>query len=199
MMEDSFQAWVLRASVSGFTAGCKLLPPDTPRFGHLLKVQQAGLCLFGLLTDVRVRDDLAVRQLILVGNLEREVVLDQRENRLVPLEIDVVTVGYRIGGERVVYGLAPQPPLSLDALTVADDADLRAFTTRLDYLSLLLVTRGVPADELLVAHLSQAAVARPPEARRDFLVGAGQELARLLNHDLRRLETLLRRLRAAAN
>ncbi|GAB4447258.1 MAG: hypothetical protein Kow0031_29810 [Anaerolineae bacterium] len=198
-MNQPFQAWVLRASVGGFIAGCKLLPPDTPRFGNLMKVQQADLCLFGLLTDVQVRDDLAARQLILVGNLEREVVLDQRENRLVPLEISVVTVGYRSGGGRVMYGLAPQPPLSLDALTVADAAELRAFTHRLDYLPLLLETRGVSVDELLLAHLSQAAAARAPDARYDFLVGAGRELARLLHHDLRRLETLLRRLRAAIN
>jgi hypothetical protein len=194
-----FQAWVLRANVAGFTAGCRFLPAHTPRFGDLIKVQLAELCLFGLLVDVRAQDDLAVRQLILVDQLEPEVVLDQRENRLTPLEIDVVTVGYRRGGERVMYGLAPQPPLSLDALTVADDADLRAFTARLDYLPLLLETRQIPADELLVAHLSRAVAARTVEARYHFLVEAGRELARLLTHDLRRLETLLCRLRVAAN
>ncbi len=198
-MNIPFQAWVLRANVASFTAGCRILPSHTPRFGDLIKIQQADLCLFGLLVDVRIQDDLAVRQLILVDNLEPEVVLDQRENRLTPLEIEVVTVGYRRGGGRIVYGLAPQPPLSLDALAVADDADLRAFTARLDYLSRLLDTRNIPADELLLAHLSQAAAARTPETRRDFLVKAGRELARLLNHDLLRLETLLRRLWAVSN
>jgi hypothetical protein len=198
-MTDLFQAWVLRANVAGFTAGCRFLPAHTPRFGDLIKIQQAELCLFGLLVDVRAQDDLAVRQLILVDKLEPEVVLDQRENRLTPLEIDVVTVGYRRGGGRIVYGLAPQPPLSLDALTVADDADLRAFTVRLDYLSLLLETRNISADELLLAHLSRAAAARATEVRYRFLVEAGRELARLLTHDLRRLETLLCRLRVAAN
>ncbi len=61
MPHNTFKAWVLRAGVAGFTAGCRVLKPDAPQFGNLIKVRQAGLCLFGLLYDVSVKDDLAAR------------------------------------------------------------------------------------------------------------------------------------------
>ena len=104
-------------------------------------------------------------------------------------------VGYQ-QGKRLVQGLPPQPPLSLDILVLCEDNDLRAFTERFDYLRLVLNAPQIPVDELLVNNLQRAAEACPPENRRKFLVGAGRELARLLNDDLIRLDTILRRIRA---
>jgi len=188
--------WVLRASTVGFTVGCRLLQPSLPQFGDLVKVplpeQQTEI--FGLIYDVQVRDDPAVRQLILVGDLEREALLDQRENRLVPIEVSVLVVGYQ-KGKQIIHGLPPQPPLSLDILVLCEDPELRAFTERLDYLQLVLNAPQIPIDELLVNNLQRAAAACPPERRRRFLVDAGRELARLLNDDLVRLNMILRRIR----
>jgi hypothetical protein len=186
--------WVLRSSTVGFAVGCRVLEPSVPRFGDLVKVQLPdGTTIFGLIYDVQVEDDLAVRQLILAGELEPEAVLDQRENRLVPIELSVLIVGYQRNGA-IIQGLPPQPPLSLDILTMCTDKELRTFTQQLDYLRLVLNTPQLPADELLVANLSRAAVAQPPENRRQFLVKAGRELARLLSFDLVRLDGMLRRL-----
>ncbi len=82
-VRNNFTAWVLRASLVGFTAGCKLLLQDVPHFGDLVKVRANGTFnLFGLIYDVTVQDDPLVRQLILADVLEPELVLDQRENRL---------------------------------------------------------------------------------------------------------------------
>jgi hypothetical protein len=186
--------WVLRASTAGFVVGCRVLQPEVPQFGDLVKVLLDNAGVFGLIYDVQVRDDPAVRQLILAGEMEPEAVLDQRENRLVPIEISVLVVGYQ-QQKRIVQGLPPQPPLSLDTLILCDDAELRNFSAQLHYLQLVLNARQLPADELLVANLRRTAAAYPPETRRRFLVSAGRELARLLNNDLIRLDTILQRIR----
>jgi hypothetical protein len=188
--------WVLRASTVGFAVGCRVLQPDTPRFGDLVKVSLSdGIHIFGLIYDVQVRDDPAVRQLILAGELEPEAILDQRENRLVPIELSVLVVGYQREGELPMQGLPPQPPISLDTLILCDDGDVRAFTRQLDYLRLVLNAAQIPGDELLIANLRRAAEVRPPETRRQFLLEAGRELARLLSFDLVRLDGILRRIK----
>ncbi|GIK41514.1 MAG: hypothetical protein BroJett011_53470 [Chloroflexota bacterium] len=188
--------WVLRASTVGFAVGCRVLQPSTPHFGDLVKVSLPdGMNIFGLIYDVQVRDDPAVRQLILAGELEPEAILDQRENRLVPIELSVLIVGYQREGQSLEQGLPPQPPISLDSLTLCDDADIRIFTGQLDYLRLVLNALQIPSDELLIANLRRAAAIRSPETRRQFLLEAGRELARLLSFDLVRLEGILRRIK----
>lgn len=188
--------WVLRASTVGFAVGCRVLEPSVPQFGDLVKVPLPDETrIFGLIYDVQVRDDPAVRQLILAGQMEPEAVLDQRENRLVPIEISVLVVGYQPKGEQIQQGLPPQPPLSLDTLIRCNEADIRAFTQQLDYLRLVLNAAQIPADELLIANLRRAAELYPPETRRQFLLNAGRELARLLSFDLVRLDGILRRIK----
>ncbi len=188
--------WVLRASTVGFAVGCRILQPNTPHFGDLVKVpgQPNGIDVFGLIYNVEVRDDPAVRQLILVGEMEPEAVLDQRENRLVPIELSVLAVGYQ-QGKTMIQGLPPQPPLSLDTLTVSEELEVVRFTENLDYLRLVLNSAQIPSDELLVANLRRATLARSPDQQYPFLLRAGRELARLLNTDLTRLEAILHRLK----
>lgn len=187
--------WVLRASTVGFTVGCRVLQPSTPHFGDLVKVPVSdAINVFGLIYNVQVQDDPAVRQLILVGEMETEAILDQRENRLVPIEISVLVIGYQ--QEKQIYqGLPPQPPLSLDLLILCSDADIRDFTRTFDYFRLVLNSAQIPADEVLVTNLRRAAEVQPPETRRQFLIDAGRELARLLSFDLVRLDNILRRIR----
>ncbi|HEX9925632.1 MAG TPA: hypothetical protein VGD99_23450, partial [Anaerolineae bacterium] len=171
--------WVLRASTVGFAVGCRVLQPSVPQFGDLVKVPLPDEShVYGLIYDVQVRDDPAVRQLILAGEMEPEAVMDQRENRLVPIEISVLVVGHQ-RNDTIVQGLPPQPPLSLDILIMCDDAEIRAFSERLDYLRLVLNANQIPVDELLVANLHRAAAVHPPETRQPFLIKVGRELARL--------------------
>jgi hypothetical protein len=141
--------WVLRASTVGFTIGCRILQPNVPQFGDLVKV---------------------------------------------PLPDDGTNIfGLKDGG--ITQGLPPRPPLSLDMLIMCDENDLRGFASRLDYLRLVLNAAQIPADEVLITNLQRTAAAHPPETRRAFLIGAGRELARLLNADLVRLDSILRRIR----
>ncbi len=188
--------WVLRASTVGFAVGCRILQPNTPHFGDLVKVvlHPDEMDIFGLIYDVQVKDDPSVRQLILAGEMEPEAIMDQRENRLVPIEISVLVVGYQQHGV-TIQGLPPQPPLSLDLITVGNDADLRSFTTQLDYLRLIINASQIPTDELLIANIRRSAAARPPDQQYGFLLKVGRELARLLNQDLVRLDAILRRIK----
>jgi len=193
--------WVLRAGTADFAVGCRVLEPNVPQFGDMVKVPLTdSSAVFGLIYNVQVEDDLAVRQLILAGELEPQIIKDQRENRLVPIELSILTVGHQ-QDRRISHGLPPQPPLSLDKLTICSDADLRAFTRvtdytyRFDYLRLVLNATHAPTDELLIASLNRAAQAQPPEIRRRFLLAAGRELARLMSLDMMRLDGILQRIK----
>lgn len=191
---SNFTAWVLRSSMAGFTAGCIALQQEAPHFGDLVKIQQDSFQSLGLIYDVKVNDDLVVRQLILANMLEPELVLDQRENRLAPIEINVLMVGWR-ADQKMSRGLPPQPPVCLDMVTICDETELRIFSADLTYLRLVLNASGVPADELLATHLKRAAGCRAIEARYPFLLSAGRELAYLLSADLIRLDSILKRIR----
>lgn len=197
---------VLRSSTVSFTVGCPIQSPESesnmPNFGDLVQVALPNdLTVFGLVYDVRIQDDAAVRQTILAEVLEPGQIRDQLENRLGLLEISVLAVGYQ-RQNKITQGLPPQPPITLNSLIRCDETALRKFTAtdqenvfRLDYIRLVLNAAQVPADELLVANLTQIAAAYPFEMRRKFLTDAGRELARLLSYDLVRLDGILRRIK----
>lgn len=186
---------VLRAGTRGFTIGCTVMQPDIPAFGSFVRVQGRApdSVIYGLIYDVSVEDDPFVRQFI-SANPPDEVVRDQRQNRQMPIEVSVLTVGCG-DGQAIRYCLPAQPPAALDWLYLCNDDEVRAFTSRFDYFRLVLEAREVPADELLAASLRLAAAARPESDRTSFLIAAGRELARLLAGDPVRLEGLLLRLR----
>lgn len=185
---------VLRASTRGFTIGCAVMQPELPAFGSFVRAdgQRPTDALYGLIYDVSVEDDLFVRQFISAGAPE-EVVLDQRENRQVPIEVSVLAVGCRVAGT-IRHCLPAQPPVTLEWLYTCTDEEVVAFTARTEYFRLVLEARDMPADEVLAASLRAAAAARPEPERETFLVNAGRELTRLLSGDPVRLEGLLRRL-----
>lgn len=192
---------VLRAGTRGFAIGCAVLQPDIPAFGSFVRAEglRPGSAIYGLIYDVSVEDDPFVRQLVSAQVREPEVVLDNRENRQVPIEVSVLAVGTGQGsggdGGHIHHCLPAQPPVTFDWLYQCSDEEVRAFTARFDYFRLVLEARDVPADELLAASLRGAAAARPEGERETFLLEAGRELARLLAGDPVRLEGLLRRVR----
>jgi hypothetical protein len=186
---------VLRSSIRGFVVASRIPEPDVPVFGSFVKaeIQRGATELIGLVYDIQIADDPFIRQLALQEEPDQVALADQREIRGVPIEVGVVAVGYH-DGTHVYHGLPPQPPIMLNRILICDDDQVRAFTARLDFLRLLLNSREVPADELMVSCLRLAALARPEAERRDFLLHAGRELSRLMGADLVRLEALLGRL-----
>ena len=192
---------LLRSSTTGFVFGCSVPEPDVPRFGDFVKApaQRGRTNVIGLIYDIVIEDDPFVRQMVATRDLDEAYILDQRENRQVPLEVSVLSIGYDSGGDsgpsKIMCGLPPQPPVTLDSIRACSPTEILDCTSRLDYLRLIINSPEAPVDELMVVSLGNAAAARPPEDRTVFLRQAGRELAKLMSRDLPRLENLLRRIR----
>jgi len=188
---------VLRASTVGFACGTRSNEMNLPSFGAFVIVPGQAPhdpVLIGLIYAIRIDDDPLIRQLIMANHLNTATIRDQRENRMVPVEISVVNVGYQVEGASY-HSLPPRPPISLDPVFLCGDGDVRAFTQSFDFFRLVLNAPEVPTEELMAAAIRQAAVARPAHEQRDFLVRAGRRLATMLSSDLPRLDHLLRLIR----
>lgn len=149
---------ILRASTSGFAVGCRVSQLQTPAFGSLVKAHpvEAREAIYGLIYDMNIDDDQLIRRLVMVENPRPEVIEDQRRNRLLPIEMSVLAIGYSINGE-IRHGLPPRPPLNLDPVEICvEAAEVARFTDHLGYLRLILRAAGggVPVDQLLVAHIA---------------------------------------------
>ena len=125
-------------------------------------------------------------RLVLAESPRQSVIEDQRNNRLLPIEMSVLAVGYRQGDD-LVRALPPRPPLNLDPVLLVDDPEeVIEFTEQPGYLRLILRNAGgpVPVDQLLVAHVRQAHALRGGDDRWAAAIVA--ELIDLLrsNYDL---------------
>ena len=187
-------ARLLRAGTTGFVAGCRVDQVDVPAFGALVRAPvDADYQVFGLITDIHIDDDGLVRQLVTADRVSDEVLRDNRERRIVPLEVSVLAVGYEQGG-RIYHMLPPRPPLSLDSVYLCDDHDLVRFTSagRLGYFRHILRAEDIPVAEVLAAHLQQATAAhREGLPWKDSAV---RELIGLLRDDYATLTSVLRAL-----
>ncbi|MBX3055617.1 MAG: hypothetical protein KF770_04010 [Anaerolineae bacterium] len=155
---------ILRASTAGFAVGCRVGQLRAPAFGGLVRARPLDEreAIYGLIYDMLIDDDPLVRRLVLAESPRESAIQDQRENRILPVEMSVMAVGYEMYGEpeaasgRVHHTLPPRPPLNLDPVELVDNPDdVRAFTDDLGYLRLILRAVGtpVPVDQLLVAHI----------------------------------------------
>ena len=193
-MDDRLVGRVLRASTVGYACGTRSNEIDTPSFGAFVQTRHSNgveLDVIGLIYAIRIDDDPLVRQLIMANQVNMPTLRDQRENRMVPVEISIVNVGYRVGGDSF-HNLPPRPPMSLDPVYICDNECIYDFTQKFDFFRLVLNTSEVPSEELLAAALKHAAAARPAREQRDFLINAGRRLAQMLGYDLPRLNHLLR-------
>ena len=139
---------------------------------------------YGLVTDIHIDDDGLVRQLAASGNLPEEVIQDNRLNRNVPVELSVLFVGYS-DADKVSYLLPPRPPLSLDRMFTCSEEEIRTFTSagRFGYLRHILGAQGLPAADLLAAHLMQAGRAHAAKGNTAWAKDAIQEVITLLRDD----------------
>lgn len=181
---------LLRAGTSGFVAGCRVNQLDAPAFGALVRAPlNDGYQVYGLIYDIRIEDDGLIRQLVTAENVAAEVMQDNRERRIVPVELFVLTVGYEQNGV-IHHTLPPRPPLSLDLIYACDDTELARFTSagRFGYFRHILGNEDIPIGEVLAAHIAQAAKAQKAAAWRE---AATQELITLLRDDYAALMSIL--------
>src|ERR1041385_7928968 len=192
-MEEKLVGRVLRSSTVGYACGTRSHELEVPSFGAFVQTSHnngTNVDVIGLIYAIHIDDDPLVRQLIMPNQMNVATLRDQRENRMVPVEISIVNIGYRIGGESF-HAMPPRPPVSLDPVYICDDECIYEFTQKFDFFRLVLNTSEVPAEELIAAALKHAAQARPVREQREFLVNAGRRLAQLLSYDLPRLNHLL--------
>jgi hypothetical protein len=187
-----------RSSTTGFVFGCSVPAPEVPLFGSFVRaaIQQQQADAIGLIYNIVVEDDQFVRPMISADDKmdedEYETYLqDQRRNRQVPIEVSVLTVGYR-NDSGYNHALPPQPPMLLDKIYYCDDDEIRSFTERFDFLQLILDSVDAPSDQLIAASLLKAASVHSDRDR--FLKAAGRELAKLMSRDIARLQKLLKRI-----
>jgi hypothetical protein len=185
---------VLRASTTGFDCGTRGNRIDEKHtFGSFVKVpitDDESTFVVGLIYAIRIDDDPLARELVMAAGVDNNTLMDQRDNRMVPVEVCVVNVGFMLNGE-IVHSLPPRPPLSLCEVELCSADEVYGFTQRCDYFRLVLNAKEVPSDELIAAALRWAAFAYPEEERYEFLVRCGRNLAGLLSHDLKRLSHVL--------
>lgn len=179
---------ILRASTTGFAVGCRVGQLSHPAFGALVKAQPVDdrEAIYGLIYNMNIDDDQLVRRLVLAENPPTSVIEDQRQNRLLPIEMSVIAIGYEQDGV-ILHGLPPRPPLNLDPVElVIEPYNIVEFTERLSYLRLILRATGspVPVDQLLVAHILDVYKLRGEDAV--WATAVIQELIELLrsNYDI---------------
>ncbi len=183
---------LLRAGTTGFIAGCRVSQLTVPAFGALVRAPLGeGYQVYGLIHDIHIDDDGLVRQLVTADNVSAEVMKDNRERRIVPVEMSVLAVGYEQDG-KVHHLLPPRPPLSLDVIYLCDDKDLARFTSagRFGYFRHILNGKDLPVGEVLAAHLEQASKAHGVESGK-WKERAIQELITLLRDDYPTLMSVL--------
>lgn len=187
-MSDPEIGRVLRASTAGFAVGCRVSQLNVPAFGNLVKAQpvETGQAIYGLIYDMHIDDDPLVRRLVLAENPNPELINDQRRNRMLPIEMSVLAVGYQSTGH-IRYGLPPRPPLNLDPVYLcANQEEIIRFTDRLAYLRLILraADNNLPVDQLLVAHIIDIYQLRHQD--KQWLMSVASELIELLrsNYDV---------------
>jgi len=130
-----------------------------------------------------------VRQLVTASEVREKVIADSRVNRIVPVEMSVLAVGYELGG-RISHLLPPRPPLSMDVIYLCSDVELAKFIEagHFGYLRHVLQAKDLPVGEVLAAHINQVKVKTKNEK---WVEAATQELITLLRDDYPTLMSVL--------
>ena len=179
---------LLRAGTTGFIAGCRVNQLDAPSFGALVRAPLSNTYqIYGLIYDIHIDDDGLVRQLVTADNVSDEVMRDNRERRIVPVEMSVLTVGYEQDG-KIFHLMPPRPPLSLDVIYKCEAADIARFTERFGYFRHVLNSKDLPIGEILAAHIRQASAAHQDKSWKEK---ATQEIITLLRDDYPTLMAVL--------
>ena len=182
--------YLLRAGTSGFVAGCSVSQMEAPSFGALVRAPIGeDYSVYGLIYDIHIDDDGLVRQLVTAAEVREKVIADSRVNRIVPVEMSVLAVGYEQGG-KISHLLPPRPPLSLDVIYLCSDSELAKFTNagHFGYFRHILQAKDIPIGELLAVHILEV---KNKTADAAWLEQATRELITLLRDDYPTLMSVL--------
>ena len=186
---------LLRGSATGCVVGCRVSQINAPSLGGMVRIpldETNNNQTYGLIYDINIDDDGLVRQLITSDNVENHVIMDNRINRNVPVEISVLFIGYEQSGE-ILHLLPPRPPLTLDEILLCSPDDLCRFTNagHFGYFRHILRAADLPVSELLASHLRQTDAAQTAAGHAEWVENAAKELITLLRDDYPALMAVL--------
>lgn len=195
---------ILRASTRGFDCGTHSMQIGRQHdFGAFVTApisntnhNEGYIQAVGLIYKVEIKDDQLISELVLGEAMPDMILRDQRENRMIPVEVKIINVGYIMHGQ-IIHSLPPRPPMSLADVTLMPPQAVRAFTASPDFFRLILGASEVPSDDLVAAAIRYAALEAYPEPQEQyaFRVRCGQQLARDMSNDLKRLTHILHLIR----
>lgn len=155
---------LLRAGTTGFVVGCSVAGFVQPQFGAIVRAPVGDdYDVYGVIQNIRIDDDGLVRQLVSSNTeMSDEILRDNRENRIVPVEMNVLSVGYR-QGDMIRHLLPPRPALSLDRIYLCGDDEVSNFTAGegITYLRHLLRADDAPIAELIASHIALVSGSHP--------------------------------------
>jgi hypothetical protein len=167
-----------------------------PALGSLVKtVKDDNSGIYGVVYLVETHGREPGRRVYARGEkLENEEAI-YKENpqleKLLVTEFHVLVLGYAEQG-RIYHFLPPQPAPIHSFVYVCDDK-MADFTSSLGCLGLLAEAKiPVSVDEIMAAFLRRAS--KYHEEPGEFLVKAGRELVRIYGGDIRRVNSMLKRL-----
>jgi hypothetical protein len=190
-MSDIYAGRLLRSNTRGCVVGCHV-NQTSPNFGALVYIPIEYGRIFGLVHDIHVDDDGLVRQLATVGDVPPEVILDNRVNRNVPVEMSILFLGYEMNN-KIFHLLPPRPPLSLDEVYVCDQSLILQFTGsgHFGYLRHILANQDLPLGDLISAHLAAAGSAHQINGSENWINDAIKEIIILMRDNHEQLTNIL--------
>lgn len=194
-IEPSSIGRVTRCSTRGFVGAVRAPEPELPVFGGFCKApaQQGKSYVIGLIYNISIEDDELTRQMAASDYPLQEELADQQYLRQIPVEYEVLAIGFQTEGE-FYYALPPQPPLALAPIQPMTKEEILQFTQKFNFIPIILSAPSLPVDDLLATSLRSAASVRADHEKAAFLIQAGKFCARLLSDDLTRLDNLIRNL-----
>lgn len=190
-MSDFSAGRLLRSNTRGCVVGCHI-SQQVPAFGSMVYIPTEADRIFGLVHDIHIDDDGLVRQLAAAGDIPDAIILDNRTNRNVPVEMSILFVGFE-HSNKIFHLLPPRPPLSLDEMYICGPEELIKFTSsgQLGYFRHILSNQEVPTGDLLSAHLLNAKAAHDEGGDANWINTAVQEIIIQLRDDHETMTSVL--------
>lgn len=200
MSDNAIIGRVLRASTRGFDCGTHNRNiGEQHDFGAFVKAPIANsthIYAIGLIYRIEIKDDQLISELVLGEAMPDSVLRDQRENRMIPVEIKVINVGY-MSGNQMIHSVPPRPPMSLSDVYLCTSDEIFYFTQTHDYFRLVMGAAEVPSDDLLAAAIRYSAqIYNSEQDRYGYMVRCGRRIAHDLANDLNRVTHVLGLLQA---
>jgi hypothetical protein len=185
--------YVLNADALGCTAGCRMNPISNPGFGEMVKAAaQNGQIIFGIISNVHILDDGLVRQLATTNDINDQVIHDNRDNRIIPLEFSVLFLGFS-RQRHISHLLPPNPPLSLESVYPCTNEEITAFTTAGNggYLRYMVGEKEAVNFDLVAAHFRNLHHLLAEDMREAWIEKTTRHLVHLYRNDYDTLSELL--------